>query len=94
MKTLIRYLNISTRVSNTFAFCQQLSIFFSEFKPEAVPEDLDAVIIGSGISSLATAVMLGRAGKRVLVLEQIKRTGGGCHTYKKKGYEFDTGRIN
>ena len=30
-------------------------------------------------------------GKKVLVLEQHYIAGGGCHTFKEKGYEFDTG---
>ena len=36
--------------------------------------------------------MLGRAGQKVLVLEQHDQAGGACHTFIDKGYEFDTGR--
>ena len=61
------------------------------FKPENVPENLDAIIIGSGISGLTTAVVLGRVGQKVLVLEQHDQAGGCMHTFKDKGYEFDTG---
>lgn len=53
--------------------------------------DIDVVVIGSGIGGMTTALLLARAGKRVLVLEQHDHAGGCCHTYYKKGFEFDTG---
>jgi all-trans-retinol 13,14-reductase len=59
-----------------------------------VPDDLDAVIIGSGIGSLATASLLSQVGKRVLVLEQHDQAGGCCHTFIEKGYEFDVGTFD
>ena len=68
--------------------------FLSGFKPEHVLENLDAIIIGSGISSLTTAVLLGRVGQKVLVLEQHDQAGGCMHTFKDKGYEFDTGMCS
>ena len=37
--------------------------------------------------------MLGRAGQKVLVLEQHDQAGGCCHTFVDKGYEFDTGKL-
>ena len=68
-------------------------LFFKGFKPEKVPENIDTVIIGSGISGLTTAVLLGRAGHKVLVLEQHDQAGGCCHAFQDKGYEFATGKI-
>jgi len=61
------------------------------FKPEHVPTNLDAIIIGSGIGALTTGAIMARAGKRVLVLEQHDQAGGCCHTFIEKGYEFDVG---
>lgn len=56
-----------------------------------IPTEADAVIIGSGPSGLALAVLLSRTGKKVVVLEQHDRVGGGLHTFEEHGYEFDTG---
>jgi all-trans-retinol 13,14-reductase len=56
-----------------------------------VPEDIDVIVIGSGIGGLACAGMLSRAGKRCLVLEQHYIAGGATHAFEEHGYEFDTG---
>lgn len=61
------------------------------FSKDKVPEGLDAILIGSGIGSLTTAAIMAKAGKKVLVLEQHDQAGGTCHSYTKKGYEFDVG---
>ncbi|XP_028842455.1 all-trans-retinol 13,14-reductase [Denticeps clupeoides] len=61
------------------------------FLASKVPENLDAVVVGSGMGGLAVAVLLAKVGKRVLVLEQHDRAGGCCHTFTEKGFEFDAG---
>ncbi|XP_047212063.1 all-trans-retinol 13,14-reductase-like isoform X1 [Girardinichthys multiradiatus] len=61
------------------------------FVASKVPDNLDAIIIGSGIGGLGLAVMLAKVGKKVLVVEQHDRAGGCCHTFTEKGFEFDVG---
>lgn len=63
------------------------------FLASKVPENLDAVVIGSGIGGLGIAVLLAKVGKKVLVLEQHDRAGGCCHTFSEKGFEFDVGEC-
>uniref|UniRef100_A0A8C9LCU3 All-trans-retinol 13,14-reductase n=1 Tax=Pavo cristatus TaxID=9049 RepID=A0A8C9LCU3_PAVCR len=61
------------------------------FSAARVPQDLDAVVVGSGIGGLAAACILAKVGKRVLVLEQHDQAGGCCHTFQERGSEFDVG---
>ncbi|XP_057717119.1 all-trans-retinol 13,14-reductase-like [Corythoichthys intestinalis] len=61
------------------------------FLPSKIPENLDAIVIGSGVGGLGLAVILAKVGKKVLVLEQHDRAGGCCHTFTEKGFEFDVG---
>jgi len=61
------------------------------FSIEKVPENLDAIIIGSGIGGMTTGAIMTKSGKRVLILEQHDQAGGCCHSFIDKGYEFDVG---
>ena len=61
------------------------------FKPESIPNGLDAIVVGSGIGGLTTAALMAKAGKKVLVLEQHDRAGGCTHTFVEQGFEFDIG---
>lgn len=61
------------------------------FMASKVPDNIDAIVIGSGIGGLGLAVLLAKVGKKVLVLEQHDRAGGCCHTFTEKGFEFDVG---
>ncbi|XP_010872700.2 inactive all-trans-retinol 13,14-reductase [Esox lucius] len=61
------------------------------FRVDRVPENLDAIVIGSGIGGLTAAAILAKAGKRVVVLEQHDQAGGCTHTFENQGFEFDVG---
>lgn len=50
--------------------------------------NVDTVVIGAGISGLATAAFMGR-GADVLVLEQDSEIGGYCKTVQKAGFVWD-----
>src|SRR5271165_987031 len=45
---------------------------------ELAARQWDAIVVGAGHNGLACAAYLGRAGKRVLVLESRERVGGAC----------------
>lgn len=47
-----------------------------EAKPAELKESYEAIVIGAGIGGLMTAAGLARAGKKVLVLEQLSFIGG------------------
>lgn len=51
----------------------------------------DVIIIGAGITGLATAHHLKKAGKDFLVLEQTDRVGGVIKTVNEKGYIYEMG---
>ena len=52
----------------------------------------DAIVIGSGIGGLGAAALLGRHGRRrVLVLERHYAIGGFTHVFHRPGYEWDVG---
>jgi len=59
-------------------------------KPQ-LQETYDTIIIGSGMGGLATAAILSKQGKKVLVLERHYTAGGFTHIFKRKGYEWDVG---
>ena len=50
-----------------------------------------AIIIGSGVGGLATAVRLVARGYDVTVLEQLDAPGGRAYVFKQDGFSFDAG---
>jgi len=61
------------------------------FSKKKIPNNIDTIIIGSGIGGLTTASLLSRTGQTVLVLEQHYVAGGCTHCFEDEGFEFDTG---
>jgi protoporphyrinogen/coproporphyrinogen III oxidase len=51
----------------------------------------DVLVIGAGISGLATAFRLGRRGLSVAVLEAAERVGGAIATHAADGWRFELG---
>lgn len=51
----------------------------------------EAVVIGAGLGGLATAAILSRRGRRVLVIEQHHTAGGSATVFRRPGYVFDVG---
>ncbi len=49
---------------------------------------VDTLIVGAGISGLATAASIGRGGD-LLVLERDTEPGGYCKTVKQSGFVWD-----
>ena len=54
-------------------------------------ENFDVILIGGGTSALVAASIMSRHGYKVALFEQHTKLGGGCHTFKKGRFEFDTG---
>ena len=50
----------------------------------------DVVVIGAGISGLASAALLSRAGLGVSVVEEQPRAGGCLQGFSRQGFTFDT----
>ena len=62
------------------------------YKTAKLAETWDAIVIGSGIGGLTSAMLLSaHGGKRVLVLERHYEAGGFTHTFRRPGYEWDVG---
>ena len=61
------------------------------YKTSKIPNNIDVIVIGSGIGGLSCAAYLSKVGKKVLVLEQHYIAGGCCHVFEEKGVEHETG---
>ena len=61
------------------------------YNKSKIPNDIDTIVIGSGIGGLSCAALLSRVGKKVLVLEQHYIAGGCMHVFEDKGIEHETG---
>ncbi len=61
------------------------------YKRSPVNERYDAIVIGSGIGGLATAALLAKDARRVLLLERHYAVGGFTQVFHRPGYEWDVG---
>ncbi|MBE0480258.1 MAG: NAD(P)/FAD-dependent oxidoreductase [Dehalococcoidia bacterium] len=57
-------------------------------------EQVQVVVIGSGIGGLACAVHLAKQGLKVKVFEQHHIPGGCCTSFSRKGFKFDAGVLH
>jgi len=64
---------------------------YHKYDRKSIKGKYDVAIIGSGLGGLSAAVLLAKAGKRVIVLERHFRPGGFTHVFKRKKYEWDVG---
>ena len=54
-------------------------------------DNYDDIVVGSGISGLTTALILGMNNRKVLLIEKAPKIGGSLSRFYKKGIPFDTG---
>ena len=60
-------------------------------RPDDIPDEVDYVIIGSGIGGLSAAAMLSYYGYEVAVFESHYLAGGVAHSFVYDGFKFDAG---
>jgi monoamine oxidase len=60
-------------------------------RKSAIMDEFDTIVVGAGVSGLAAARLLTRAGRRVVVLEARDRIGGRVHTDRRDGVATDLG---
>lgn len=54
-------------------------------------DEFDVIIIGAGIGGLVCGNYLSKEGLRVLIIEQHKKVGGYCTSFRRRGFVFDAG---
>jgi phytoene dehydrogenase-like protein len=54
-------------------------------------QPLEAIVVGGGVSGLATAALLAKAGMKVKLFEARERVGGRAYIWQKDGFKFDMG---
>src|SRR4051812_45824298 len=52
-------------------------------------QDYDVVVVGSGLGGLSAAGFLGKAGRKVLVVERRDKFGGYAAAFERGPYKFD-----
>lgn len=77
-------------ISNGYEPTEDL-LLQTEKKLLSIPDEVDYIIIGSGIGGLTCAALLRWYGYHVLVLESHYIPGGVAHTFERDGFKFDAG---
>lgn len=77
-----------SQINDTTSFDKLDKNRYSKLK---IPNNIDVIILGSGISGLVCGALLSKCGKKVLVLEQHYIAGGNLHTFEDNKIEHDTG---
>jgi prolycopene isomerase len=62
----------------------------ARFHRESRRDAYDVIVVGGGFGGLATAALLARAGRRVLLTERHDRVGGYGHSFRRSRYRFDS----
>jgi all-trans-retinol 13,14-reductase len=68
-----------------------VSLRVSSYKNATLEDRYDAIVVGSGLGGLTSALLLAQHGKRVLVVERHWVLGGFTHVFKRKDWEWDVG---
>ena len=60
-------------------------------KEPETPDEVDVVVIGSGLAGLSCSALLSFCGKSSVVLESHDALGGALHTWHRRGFSFEGG---
>lgn len=67
------------------------SLLAKKQSDEIPTEEVDVVVIGSGLAGLSCAALLSHCDKKVVVLEAHDTPGGAAHGWERNGYHFESG---
>lgn len=77
--------------NNAWSYSNRDMVRMQAVKQQHVPEVVDVVVIGSGLSGLSCASLLSYCGKSTVVLESHDTPGGAAHTWTRRGFHFESG---
>jgi phytoene dehydrogenase-like protein len=63
----------------------------SAVSTDALPREVDVVVVGSGLAGLSCAALLAHCGVSALVLESHDAPGGCAHSWERRGFHFESG---